>query len=42
MIEAETETAESPIKKAGQMVLTMGSTSLIAPNLLLKGRLLSG
>ena len=28
MIEAETETAESPIKKAGQMVLTMGSTSL--------------
>jgi len=27
MIEAETETAESPIKKAGQMVLTMGSTS---------------
>ena len=30
MIEAETETAESPIKKAGQMVLTMGSTSQIS------------
>ena len=29
MIEAETETAESPIKKAGQMVLTMGSTSVL-------------
>ena len=27
MIEAKTETAESPIKKASQMVLTMGSTS---------------
>jgi hypothetical protein len=29
MIEAETETAEIPIKKTAQVVLPMGSTSLI-------------
>jgi hypothetical protein len=33
MIEAETETAEGPIKKASQMVLTMGSTSSILAGL---------
>ena len=30
MIEAETETAKIPIKKTAHVVLTMGSTSIIA------------